>query len=212
MKPRKPVMLLLSTGFVILFAVLLLRGGWVQASAPAGAPAQVPAIQGGPDQDGDGLPDAWETAHGLNPRIGSGINGAAGDPDRDGLPNGDEWANSTDPQRADTDGDGLSDLWEVENVVDPLVADGANGPDGDPDEDGLLNRDEMVRGTDPHNWDSDGDILPDGYEVIKGISPKDNRGNNGANGRRNGNAETNLAEFERLNDDYSPPMPPRSGR
>lgn len=162
------------------------------------------------DQDGDGLPDAWETAHGLNPRNANGVNGAAGDPDHDGLPNNDEFANATDPQRADTDGDGLPDLWEVENLVDPRSADTANGPDGDPDDDGLLNRDEMARSVDPHNRDSDGDIMPDGYEVIKGIGPNDNRDRNGD---RNNDGESNFAEFVRLNDDYSPPMPPvRGGR
>jgi len=164
------------------------------------------------DQDGDGLPDAWETAHGLNPRIGTGVNGANGDPDRDGLPNGDEYANQTDPNNPDTDGDGLRDLWEVENGTDPLSGDGINGPNGDADGDGLLNKDEMAFSTDPHNRDSDGDIMPDGWEVIKGIKPNDNRGNNGARGDRNGDGESNLAEFERLNDDYSPPMPSQPGR
>jgi hypothetical protein len=204
MIPRKSVMLFLSTGVVTLLTVLLLHASWVQAGASAGA--RVPgAAHIGQDQDGDGLPDAWETAHGLNPRS------ASGDPDRDGLPNGDEWANGTDPQNADTDGDGLPDLWEVENAVDPLGGDGISAPDGDPDDDGLLNRDELVRATDPHNRDTDGDSMPDGWEVIKGIKPNENRGKNGANGDRNSDGETNLAEFERLNDDYSPPMaPPRA--
>ncbi len=33
------------------------------------------------DSDGDGLPDTWEIAHGLNPFDATGINGANGDPD-----------------------------------------------------------------------------------------------------------------------------------
>ena len=29
----------------------------------------------------------------------------------------------------------------------------------------------MARGTDPLNWDSDGDGLPDGWEVVEGLKP-----------------------------------------
>ena len=64
-----------------------------------------------------------------------------------------------------------------------------------------------ARGVDPLNWDSDGDGLPDGWEVVEGISPKDNRGQNGANGIPPGRKETNMAKFERLNDDFAPPKP-----
>ena len=49
-----------------------------------------PAAAQGPDADGDGLPDAWETTFGLNPAVGTGADGAAGDPDGDGLTNADE--------------------------------------------------------------------------------------------------------------------------
>jgi len=39
------------------------------------------------DLDGDGLPDSWEIAHGLNAEDASGDNGADGDPDHDGQGN-----------------------------------------------------------------------------------------------------------------------------
>jgi len=39
------------------------------------------------DWDGDGLPDDWELANGLNPNSSAGNNGANGDPDGDGMTN-----------------------------------------------------------------------------------------------------------------------------
>ncbi len=53
-----------------------------------------------PDQDGDGLPDDWEQLHGLsNTDDGSGNpdNGAAGDPDKDGMSNMIEWLVNLNP-------------------------------------------------------------------------------------------------------------------
>ncbi len=51
-----------------------------------------------PDSDGDGLPDAWEIACGLDHLSNTGANGATGDPDGDGLTNRDEFAAGTDPR------------------------------------------------------------------------------------------------------------------
>ena len=64
----------------------------------SGASAEMPSMlnvanpAGGPDGDGDGLPDAWET---LN--FGSTTNGAAGDVDGDGFSNLDEYISDTQP-------------------------------------------------------------------------------------------------------------------
>jgi hypothetical protein len=43
----------------------------------------------------------------------------------------------------------------------------------DPDNDGLTNRDEFLAGSDPNNYDTDGDSLPDGWEVENGLNPGD---------------------------------------
>lgn len=164
---------------------------------------------------GNGLPESWEVQSQRSPNAAAGANGADsdpngdpnGDPDGDGLINGDEWANGTNPLNADTDGDSLPDQWEIENLTDPLRGDGDFGAIGDIDGDGLLNQDEMGSRTDPQNWDTDNDGLPDGWEVIEGTRPTDNRGQNGSDGILPGHRETNGARFERFNDDFVMPMP-----
>jgi len=62
------------------------------------AQKQVTIVEVGTDDaDGDGLPDWWESAHGLDPTSASGINGGGGDFDDDGWTNLEEYVNSTDP-------------------------------------------------------------------------------------------------------------------
>jgi hypothetical protein len=92
----------------------------------------------GIDTDGDGMPDEYETANGLNPanRID-----AQEDPDHDGLSNLQEYQLGTNPQSADADGDGLSDGQEVARGTSPLLWD----TDGDSVSDGL----EVQTGTNP---------------------------------------------------------------
>ena len=111
------------------------------------------------DTDNDGLSDGWEVATGLDPLSGEGIDGASGDSDFDGLTNLQELNLGTDPCDSDTDGDNLSDGWEVSHGLDPLSA-----ADGDPDCDGLPNAQEIAIGTDPFQPDSDGDGMNDGWE------------------------------------------------
>lgn len=68
------------------------------------------------DADDDNLPDSWETANGLDPTDNGLINsdeGEYGDPDGDGLTNLEEFQYGTDPQSADSDGDGISDRDEI---------------------------------------------------------------------------------------------------
>ena len=50
------------------------------------------------DGDNDGLPTDWETQFGLDPSNAAAIDGAAGDPDGDGVPNLEEYQRGTHPR------------------------------------------------------------------------------------------------------------------
>jgi hypothetical protein len=71
------------------------------------------------DNAGNGLPDEWELASGLDPFSAT----ADGDADGDGLTNGQEAQLGFDPTKADTDGDGYDD--RSEHIA------GTGGTDGD---------------------------------------------------------------------------------
>lgn len=91
------------------------------------------------DSDGDGLPDDYEIAHGLDPNNPADV---LADPDNDGLSIADEFALGTDPFDPDTDRDGLLDGREVDETgTNPLLRD----TDGDKVSDGL----EIFSGSNP---------------------------------------------------------------
>lgn len=71
----------------------------------------------------------------------------------------------------DSDGDGLPDTWEIANFGN-LSRDGS----GDFDGDGLLDKDEYAKRTDPTKSDSDGDGISDKVEVAANLNPLANDG------------------------------------
>lgn len=180
--------------------------------------------------DNDGIPNGWEIYHGFD--IYSDDSGI--DDDEDGLTRLEEWEQGggyliggCDPKNPDTDGDGLtdgfevengynatfydsdldgmSDGWEYNNSLDPLVDDHI----ADPDADELSNLGEFLNGTNPNNPDSDEDKMPDGWEVNYGFDPLDKED---ADEDYDEDGWSNKEEFEAgtspINDESHPKDPP----
>lgn len=128
------------------------------------------------DVDKDGLEDAWERQW-----FNNLLQYAVDDPDGDLTDNGEEQAygtNPTDPNSSpDTDGDGMSDGWELANFNDLTIADSTLRPGGaDTNQDGDFDTDleEFQGGFDPNDRFSGrdaenggaGDGLPDYWEFF----------------------------------------------
>jgi len=141
-------------------------------------PASKPA-----DSDGDMLYDYLEDVYETDPN--------EPDSDFDGLPDGEEiYTYYTVPTDPDTDGDSLSDGDEVNTY-------GTEPTDPDTDSDGLNDGEEVnTYSTSPTDSDSDSDQLPDGWEVSYGLSPVSNAGDSSTDGNPDGDAFSNLVEYQ----------------
>lgn len=101
-------------------------------------------------------------------RVSLTITNSTLDTDNDGLDSNAEYLQGTDPNNADTDGDGMLDGWEVGHGFNPLYgADAGLDADGD----GLTNLQEMQLGTNPNNVDTDGDGLNDLVDPTPNFNP-----------------------------------------
>ncbi|ALM48519.1 hypothetical protein AMR72_06155 [Flavobacterium psychrophilum] len=127
------------------------------------------------DTDGDGILDGAEVTAGSDPLSPCSPNPLSPlcDQDADGLTNAQEATIGTNPIVADTDGDGVNDGAEVVNGSDPLnpCSPSAASPLCDTDGDGLTNAQEITAGTNPLVADTDGDGILDGAEVTAGSDP-----------------------------------------
>lgn len=150
-----------------------------------------PAVAAGRDSDSDGMPNRWETAHGLRAHVDD----AARDLDKDGLRNLAEFRHSTLPESEDSDSDGSddgdevgdgdrstdvddedsdddgtedgdedSDADEVDNEDEDDAAETCLRDDDDRDDDNVSDEDENEQGTRVRDADSDGDGASDGDE------------------------------------------------
>ena len=85
----------------------------------------------------------------------------------------------------DADNDGIGDAYEISCGKDL-------NPDEDDDNDGLTNYQEFILGLIATNPDSDGDGMPDGWEVQHNLDPRRNDANEDADN----DGLTNLEEYE----------------
>lgn len=119
-------------------------------------PAASKAVAG--DTDGDGIPDSYETSHGLDP-LNAGD--ASLDNDHDGSSNLAEYLAWTNPANRDTDGDTITDGYELSHGMNPLDPSDASL---DNDQDGSSNLSEYHSGSAPDSHDNsidgDGDGIP----------------------------------------------------
>ncbi len=137
------------------------------------------------DTDGDRISDGQEMQQGTNPLLG-------GDADGDRILDAAETYYGTNPTLADSDGDFVLDGIEIIRGTNPLLV--TSFPSVyDPDNDGLTTQREQwinvnlaalgyagVSPLSPNSWDSDGDLLADGYEANFGTDPtKSNKSGSG---------------------------------
>ncbi|MBT9190061.1 gliding motility-associated C-terminal domain-containing protein, partial [Zobellia russellii] len=140
------------------------------------------------DSDGDTIIDCEEKQDTTDPfndcdSIG-GTPLSNSDCDNDNLSEEEENLLGTDPKIPDTDGDGVLDGQEITDNTDPLdscdfllvsqtLEPSADWKLEDCDMDNLNNEQEVMRGTDPANPDTDGDTITDGQEVLDNTDPLD---------------------------------------
>ena len=158
-------------------------GIYEDANISSNARIRFYAVANRQDSDGDGLTDGSEIfLHHTDPQSidtdGDGLLDGYDIPVWIGEPRYTAWANNivfssseglrifkgelsagSDPLADDTDSDGLPDGWEVKNALDPLDAEGDDGPEGDPDEDGFENALELELGAPANNAAWNGEQL-----------------------------------------------------
>lgn len=106
------------------------------------------------DTDSDGMPDGWEyyfwavAYYNINPDQWLSFNGA--------TPSGGSYQ-------------GTGDFISRDDILSTFDPTSAAFVDEDLDHDGLTNLEEFALGTNPIHWDTDGDGIPDGWEVMYGI-------------------------------------------
>jgi hypothetical protein len=111
------------------------------------------------DSDHDSIPDGWEAMHGGTTDlslIGTWIEKHSSDQYAQVL-----------LQFLDTSGNGIVGTEDKHPTVRIFLVNPLNPNDlyEDPDNDGLNNKEEYMNNTDPLKWDTDGDHLPDGWEI-----------------------------------------------
>jgi|GEM_PF-5977650 len=166
--------------------------------------------------DADSLTNLEEYLIGTNP-IDSDTDGDTlldDDELTDQPAEGDTDGKITSPLNPDDDFDGMPTLWEIEqntstgldagvSLLDYSIDDGDLNNDGDLNHDGILeneedtltNLEEYLVGTHPLKVDSDGDGLPDSWELDYGLNPSSLENQGDASLDEDGDSLTNAQEY-----------------
>ena len=159
---------------------------------------------GNPDSDGDGIPDGAEDANANGWIDGDGAALATNAPPtlarnwpNSEIDSGETWT-ETDPAKADTDADDLSDGYGEDKDFNGQIT-------GDSNHDRIWQAGEVWSETNPLDADTDNDGLPDGWESRFGFNALDEgfvtfdgstaNVENGASGDPDGDNLTNLQEL-----------------
>lgn len=125
------------------------------------------------DSDSDGIPDYFEEFH-----FGTLDHDGSYAAVTDGLTLAEAYSNSTNPNSADSDGDGWTDkqelTWGWNPNYDQSRDDARYSQTGDFDGDGLQNTQEFTIGTNPLSKDTDGDKVNDKDEFQNSLNPNSN--------------------------------------
>ena len=129
------------------------------------------------DTDGDGLPDGWEYFFWYSAHVWYPAGAPAANPRT-----GQKYVYERFNVNNILEGDEIpaADVEARFNPCEPLPENWlANDPDFD--NDGLSDLEELILGTNPTHWDTDGDHMCDGWEVMMSLDP--------LNGSKTGNAD-----------------------
>ena len=170
------------------------------------------------DTDGDGLPNAWEVANGLDPNSPLGVNGAGGNADLDFATNLEEFlagtaANNPASDPLNVDNDGMLDSWEVTNFGNIAARDGTGDYDGDLATDlaefRLTTNPKAAGRTNVADWpDTDGDLINDAWELKYFPSLASKNGNVDSDG----DGILDLDEFLALSSPVDPAWTPQKSK
>jgi hypothetical protein len=191
-------MVAVASMLIVIFDLFQMRAAFAAPHDPS-CTTEVVVCGDGPDTDGDGLSDSYETTVSMT-------DPTYRDTDYDGPTDDIEWKRGWNPlvpdcdidssrcqvgEGKDTDGDFLSDSKEAKLGSNPYATDTdsdglddyeeyfggeffvTNINDPDTDGDGLSDLEEALHHTDPSVPDTDRDGFSDGEEVLSGTDPTD---------------------------------------